>query len=116
MDLVARRRLRGVRPAIERRDPDAPDHPRDPLAADHDALDTQRIAQHPAARERVVEMPLVDPPHDHRIGRRHWPGPLAEAASAQLQDRRLPNQGEIVLALDHRFALSTPVLPSAPAC
>ena len=87
IDLVARRRLRRVRPAIERRDPHAPHHPRDPLAADHDALDTldtQQIAQPPAARERAVEMQLVDPPHHHQIGRRHWPGPVAEAASAQL--------------------------------
>ena len=37
-----------------------------------------------AARERVVEMQLVDPPHHHPIGRRHWPGPVVEAASAQL--------------------------------
>ena len=70
IDLVARCRLRRVWPAIERRDPHAFHHRRDPLAADRDALATQQIAQHPAARERVVEMQLVDPSHDPQIRRR----------------------------------------------
>jgi hypothetical protein len=115
IDLMARRRLRRVRPAIERLDPHAPHHRRDPLAADRDALATQQIAQHPAARERVVEMQFVDPPHHYQIGRRHRPGPVVEAASAQLEDRGLPDQGELVLAVDHRFALNMPALLSAPA-
>jgi hypothetical protein len=114
VDLVARHRLRRVRPAIERRDVHALHHRRDALAADRDALATQQIAQHSAARERVIQMQLVDPPHHRQIGRRHRPGPVIEAASAQLQERRLPGQRKLVLTVDHRFALSMPALLSAP--
>ena len=115
VDLVARRRLRRVRPAIERRNAHALHHRRDALAPDRDALAPQQIAQHPAARERVIQMQLVDPPHHRQIGRRHRPGPVIQAAAAQLQDRRLPGQRKLVLAVDHRFALSMPALLSAPA-
>jgi hypothetical protein len=85
------------------------------LPADRDALAAQQIAQHPAAGERVVEMQLVDPPHHRQIGRRHRPRAVIKAAAAELQDRRLPGQRKLVLTLDHRFALSMPALPSAPA-
>ena len=46
----------------------------DPLPTDRDALATQQIAQHPAARERIVEVQLVDPPHDRQFGGRHRTG------------------------------------------
>src|SRR5713226_2103332 len=59
-------------------------------------------------------MQLVDPPHHRQIGRRHRPDPVVEAASAQLQERRLPGQRKLVLTVDHRFALSMPALLSAP--
>ena len=115
VDLVARRRLRRVRPAIDRGDAHALHHRRDALTADLDALAAQQIAQHPAAGERVVEMQLVDPPHDRQIGRRHRPRTVVKATSAQLQDCRLSGQRKLVLTVDHRFALSMPALPSAPA-
>ena len=38
-----------------------------------DALATQQIAQHQAARERVIQMHLVDPSHHRQIGGRHPP-------------------------------------------
>jgi hypothetical protein len=60
--------FRGVRPAIERLDAHPTHHRGDPLAPDRDALATQQIAQHPTARERVVEMQLIDPTHDRQIG------------------------------------------------
>ena len=85
------------------------------LAADPDALAAQQIAQHPAAGERVVEMQLVDPPHHRQIGRRHRARPVIEAAPAELQNLGLPGQRKLVLTVDHRFALSMPALPSAPA-
>ena len=115
IDLVAGRRLRRVRPAVERLDPHAPHQRRDVPAADRDALATQQVAQHPAARERVVQMQLVDPPHHRQIGRRHRPRQVVDAAPAELQDLRLPRQRQLVRAVDHRFALSMPALLSAPA-
>jgi hypothetical protein len=39
---------------------------------DQDAFATQQIAQHPDARERVVQMQFVDPAHDLQIAVRDW--------------------------------------------
>src|SRR5205823_9731582 len=115
VDLVPSSRFGGIRPAIERLDPHPPHHRRDPLAADRDALPTQQIAQHPTARERVVEVQFVDPPHDRKIGRGHRAWLVIEAAAAEPQNFRLPPQRQSMTAVDHRFALSMPALPSAPA-
>src|SRR5476651_1678874 len=115
VDLVARRGFRRIRIAIKRLDPHPLHHPRDALATDPDTLSPQQIAQHPAARERVVEMQLIDPPHDRQIARRYRTGPVVEATAAQLQDLGLPGQRKIMLTVNHRFALSMPALLSAPA-
>ena len=92
MDLVARRGFRRVRPAVDRLDSHPPHHRGDTLAPDLDALAAQQIAQHPAARERVIEMQFVDPPHDPQVGRRHRTWLVVEAAPAQLQDLCLARQ------------------------
>lgn len=55
----------------------------------------KQIATHPAAHERVIQMQLIDTPHDRQVGRRNWPGPAIETASAQLKDFRLPLQGKV---------------------
>ena len=105
-----------VRAAIDRLDPHALHQRRDMAAADRNALAVQKVAQHPAARERVVQMQFVDPPHDRQDPR---PRP-AEACN-----RRLPRLmfrafacrgiGRSCVAVDHRFALSMPALVSAPS-
>ena len=41
--------------------------------ADHDALAVQQIAQHPAAREWIVQMQLIDPSHERQLGHRYRP-------------------------------------------
>ena len=61
---MPRRGLAGVRAAIDRLDPHALHQRRDMPAADRDALAPQQIAQHPRARERILEMQFVEPPHD----------------------------------------------------
>ena len=75
---MARCRLRGVRPAIERLDVHALHHPGYPLATDLDALSPQQIAHHAAARERVLQMQLIDPAHHRQIGRRYRTRPVVE--------------------------------------
>src|SRR3546814_19285159 len=57
---------------------------------------------------------LVQPPHHREIGRRHRSRPIVQPAPAQLQQLRLPLHGQLVLPVDHRFALVMPALPSAP--
>src|SRR5713101_4542060 len=114
-DLVPRRRLRGIGPAIDRLDSHALHQRRDMPAADHDALLVQQITQHPAARERPFEMQFVHLPHDGEIGRRNRPGQVVNAATADVEHPRLLGNGQIVRTIDHRFALSRPALPSAPS-
>ena len=84
-------------------------------AADLDALAVQKVAQHPAARERVFQMQLVDAPHEREIFGRCRPGFVVDAAAADVQDLGLTGDGKVVGAVDHRFALSMPALMSAPS-
>src|SRR5438046_357150 len=81
-----------------------------PFPTNHDALAAQQITQHPTARERVVEMQRVDPPHDRKLGRRYRRRLVVQAAPVQLQQLRLPCQRQTVTTIDHRFALSSPAL------
>src|SRR4051794_5542891 len=62
----------------------------------------------------MLEVQRVNPPHDRQLGRRHRPRLVIHAAAAQPQQLRLPHQRQRVPAVDHRFALSSPALPSAP--
>src|SRR3954447_6100525 len=62
----------------------------------------------------MLEVQLVNPSHDRKLGRRHRPRLVIHAAAAQPQQLRLPHQRQRVPAVDHRFALSSPALPSAP--
>ena len=81
---------------------------------ERDALTPQQIPQHPTARERVIKVQFVDPAHDRQIGGRHGAGVVIQAATAEPQQLRLPCQRQVMAPLDHRFALNSPALPSAP--
>jgi hypothetical protein len=70
------------------------------------------VTQHPAARERVVEVQLVDPPHDRQIGGRRRTRIVIQATADPQQFGRSA-QCQPVSAVDHRFALGNPALPSA---
>src|SRR5487761_350239 len=59
-------------------------------------------------------MQLVDPAHDRQIGGRHRARLVIQAATAQPQQLRLPDQRQLMAPVDHRFALNSPALPSAP--
>lgn len=60
-------------------------------------------------------MQPIETPHDREIGVRHRARQVIDAATADLQDFRLLRDRQIVLAVDHRFALSNPALVSAPS-
>jgi hypothetical protein len=109
--LVPSRGLGRVGPAIQRLDAHAPHH----RPADHDTLATQQVAQHPAARERVVQMQRIDPPHNRKLGRRHRLRFIIAHAPAEPQQRCLPHRRQLVVSVDRRFALSRPALLGAPA-
>jgi hypothetical protein len=115
MDLVARLGLGGARTAIERLYPHPPHQRFDMPAADLAPLGSQQASQHPRTGERELQMQPVQTPHDREIGVRHRARQIIDAAAADLQNFRLPGDREIVLTVDHRFALSNPALVSAPS-
>ena len=74
VDLVPRRGLRGVRLAEDRLQAHPLHQGRDMTATDFDPLLVEEIAQHPASRERQLEVELVHATHDGEIGGRYWSG------------------------------------------
>src|ERR671926_1405366 len=62
----------------------------------------------------MLEVQLVNPPHDCKLSFRHRSWLVVHAAAAQTQQLRLAQQWQCVPAVDHRLALSRPALPSAP--
>src|SRR5208337_2732438 len=113
VNLVAWRGFGGVWLAIDRLDPHALHQRCDMAPANGDALAVQKIAQHPAASKRPLQMQFVDPPHDREILRRDRPGLVIDAAAAEAQNLGLSGDREFMIAIDHRFALSNPAFVSA---
>jgi hypothetical protein len=60
-------------------------------------------------------MQPVETPHDREIGVRHRARQVIDAAPADPQNLSLLGDRQIVLTVDHRFALSNPALVSAPS-
>ena len=84
-------------------------------AAHLQALLPEQVAQHAAAGERIVQMQLVDAPHQPQIFVRDRTRLIVDRAAADLQHLGLLLDGKVVLGVDHRFALSSPALVSAPS-
>src|SRR6202162_588977 len=84
-------------------------------AADLAPLGGQQASQHPRAGERELQMQPVETTHDGEVGFRHRPRQVVDTATANTQNLRLLRERQIVLAVDHRFALSKPALVSAPS-
>ena len=60
-------------------------------------------------------MQPVQTSHHLQIARRYRTRQIIDTATADIQSRRLLGDGQIVLTVDHRFALSNPALVSAPS-
>src|SRR5206468_5193684 len=115
VDLVAGLRLRGARTAVERFYPHPPHQRFDMPTADLAPLGSQQASQHPRAGERKLQMQPVETSHDLQVGRRHRTWQVVDTATADAQHVRLLCDRQIVLTVDHRFALSNPALLSAPS-
>src|SRR5260370_15108015 len=83
--------------------------------ADLAPLGSQQTSQHARAGEGKLQMQPIEMTHDLQVGRRYRPRQVVHAATADAQGFRLLGDRKIVLAVDHRFALSKPALPSAPS-
>src|SRR5476649_886870 len=108
-------RLRRAWTAIERFYPHPPHQRLHMSTADLAPLGSQQASQHPRSREWELQMQPVETPHDREVGLRHRARQIVDAATTDAQNLRLPGDRQIVLTVDHRFALSKPALPSAPS-
>src|SRR6266478_3304180 len=115
MDLVPRFGLGGARMAIERLYPHPPHQRLHMPAADLAPLQSQQASQHTRTGEGVFQVQPIELPHDREVGGRYRSRQVIDAAAADLQNFRLLDDRQIVLAVDHRFALSNPALVSAPS-
>src|SRR5215471_3325777 len=84
-------------------------------AADLAPLGSQQAAQHTRPGERKFQVQPIETLHDREIGCRDWTRQVVHAAAADLQNLRLLGDRQVVLTVDHRFALSNPALVSAPS-
>src|SRR6266851_2393837 len=113
--IVAGFGLGGPRTAIERLYPHPPHQRLHMPAADLAPLGSQQASQHTRTGEGELKVQPIQMPHDREVGRRHRARQIINAAAADLQNVRLLGDRQIVLAVDHRFALSNPALVSAPS-
>ena len=58
-------------------------------------------------------MQPIKTPHDREVGRTHWTRHIVDAAATDVQNLCLLDDRQIVLTVDHRFALSHTALLSA---
>src|SRR5215472_16157274 len=65
--------------------------------------------------EGKLQMQPVQTSHHLQIARRYRTRQIIDTATADIQSRCLLGDGQIVLTVDHRFALSNPALVSAPS-
>src|SRR5260370_805521 len=115
IDLVAGLGLGGARTAVQRLYPHPPHQRLYMPSAGLAPLGSEQASQHPRTGERKLQMHPVEPLHDREVGRRHRARQIIHAAAADLQNFRLLVARQIVLPVDHRFALSNPALVSAPS-
>jgi hypothetical protein len=114
IEAMTSRRLRCVGPAMDRFDPHSPHQCADMMPADLAAFGGQQQAtQNPRTCERELQMQLIEPPHQRKVCIRHRRRFVVDAAQAGAEERRLLRQRKPVVAVDHRFALGNPALPSA---
>src|ERR1700675_3263365 len=115
IDLVTGLGLGGARTAINRLYPHPPHERLHMPAADLAPLQSQQASQHTRTGEGILQVQPIETLHDRQIGGRYRPRQIINAAAADLQNFRLPGNRQIVLTVDHRFALSNPALVSAPS-
>src|SRR5260370_9726141 len=84
------------------------------MAAARVAFLPQQIAQHPRPGKRVLQVQLVDPPHQGEVHRRARLRSVVHRRARQFKQLRLAHDRQIVSAVDHRFALASPMRPSEP--
>ena len=112
---MPRRRFGRVGLAIDRLNPHPLHQSGDVEAPDLISLAGQKSLKHPAARERIIEMQFINPAHQRQSVGRDRPGQVIHAAPADPENLRLSAHRQVIVPVDHRFALGkSPAFPSAP--
>src|ERR1700693_3278435 len=84
-------------------------------AANLDASDKELPAQHPRAHEGILQMQLIEPPHQRQIGGAGGLRHVVHRPPAEAQKFGLARYRQLILSVDHGFAPSNPALVSAPS-
>ena len=75
----------------------------------------KQIAEHPGPGKGILEMQLVNPPHQHQLCRRYRHRLVVRRRARHAEQLALPDDRQRMSSVDHRFALSKPALVSAPS-
>ena len=114
VDLVAGRRLRGVRLSVDRLDAHSLHQRRDVKTADDDPFTGEEIAEHTASGEGILQMQFVDPAHQREVIVADTSRFVINGAAADAEFASLGGGRQIMRPVDHRFALAnSPALSSA---
>lgn len=82
---------------------------------DPPACAPEEVAQHPGAGKWILQMEFVNPPHQGQYRRRDRGRLVVGRRAGHPKELALPDNGQWVGSVDHRFALSKPALMSAPS-
>jgi hypothetical protein len=85
------------------------------VPTDFPSVRREKTAQHPAAREREVQVQLIDAPHQPEISIRDRARPVINCAATDPKQPHLPVNGQLVMAVYHRLALNSPASVSTPS-
>jgi hypothetical protein len=83
--------------------------------ADLAPLGSQQTSQHARTGEWVLQVQQIEAMHDRQLRLRHRPRQVIDTATTDVESFGLFADRQIVLAVNHRFALSNPALLSAPS-
>lgn len=86
-----------------------------PAPEDSNTLPVQLILDAAKSHVRMLQMQLIDPPHQFKLFGRRLRGEPIDASSGQAEKLELVNYTQRMLALNHRLALSVLVTNDSSA-
>ncbi len=115
VDPMGRMPLSGAGLAIHGGDPHAPHEAGHTPPPNGLAVLSEESAQHPSPGKGILEMQLVNPAHQGQFAIGHGRRLIVGRRACHAEQLALPNDRQGMSSVDHRVALSTPALMSAPS-
>ena len=78
-----------------------------------EALPRQLVAQHARTHEGMLQVQLINPAHERQIGCADRTGQVIDRTPTDVEQFGLTCNAEVVISVNHGFALSNPALVSA---